>query len=223
MLTDVADQSYIGEAALNSGTNWNVLLNRSNDDAQIRESGMMAPAVAEVKSTYCRAKYDKTLPTNLPAVWWSTKHDNKHFLKNEQFLQTLRLLEWKGLSQSGLRNSDGLYNDGLVSDTCQKNGQAVVAAGLGALGVANQDMSLFDEAERLFRDELQRGPGQSFFSRFPHPEHNRNNTRHCHMVHIRTKHLQNYLDQANDSARTGKYSAFLGAQAFVADAKYGPC
>ncbi|EPQ57053.1 Six-hairpin glycosidase [Gloeophyllum trabeum ATCC 11539] len=293
---DVADQSYIGKAALNSGTNWNDLLNGSNDDAQWIILALWKVADYKAAKGQDGSAYVSSAGTIYDiiagewddgtcggGVWWSTKHDYKNSITNELFLLTSAYgylrnqnqtyldnanKEWNWLSQSGLRNSDGLYNDGLVTNTCQNNGQttwtynqAVVAAGLGALGVANQDTSLFDEAEvsldatvnhlasgGVLKESCDDSSGTSC------------NADQSIFKGIWTKHVQYYLDQANDSARTAKYSAFLGAQAdaintnaitadkdvgnvwyasgggqenpqastagleaFVADAKYGPC
>lgn len=58
------------------------------------------------------------------------------------------------VNKTGMRNSQGLYNDGLDFTTCENNGQTVwtynqgvVASGLAALSVATGDKSYLDIAE----------------------------------------------------------------------------
>ncbi|KAL0956602.1 hypothetical protein HGRIS_002739 [Hohenbuehelia grisea] len=177
----VADNSFLGRAALNPNTNWESFLGGSNDDAQwhilalwkiadykgargldnsayIRSAGKIYDIIAGQWDTQCGG-----------GVWWSTAHTYKNAITNQLFLLTsasgfIRFRnqtyldnakkEWDWLRNSGMRNSQGLFNDGLDFNTCQNNGQtawtynqAVVASGLGALAAATGDRSLLNEAE----------------------------------------------------------------------------
>jgi hypothetical protein len=121
-----------------------------------------------------------------------------------------------------MRNSQGLFNDGLDFTTCGNNGQTtwtynqgVIASGLAALYAATKNTTLLDQAEITLDatiahltagtsilkescdDALSGGPvcnqDQQIFKG------------------IWTKHLQYYLDNAGP-ARVDKYTAFLGSQ-----------
>ncbi|EPQ57054.1 Six-hairpin glycosidase [Gloeophyllum trabeum ATCC 11539] len=246
----VAEQSYIGQVALDPSTDWAAdyvyLLDGSNDDSQWIMLAMWR--IADYKA----ARGEDASPYNNAAaqiydiiatqwddvcgggVWWSSAKTYKNAITNELFLLTSAMgylrsqnqtyldnanKEWAWLSQSGMRNAQGLFNDGLDSATCANNGQtawtynqAVVAAGLGALGAATRNASLFDEAEvsldaaaryltqgGVLKESCDGVPGtcdadQEIFKG------------------IFTKHLTYYLAFTADPVRKLKYLPFLGAQ-----------
>ncbi|KAJ8597481.1 glycoside hydrolase family 76 protein [Rhizopogon salebrosus TDB-379] len=170
-------------------------------------------------------------------VWWSTDHTYKNAITNELFLLTsaagyLRTRnetyldnankEWTWLSASGMRGSSGLFNDGLELATCQNNGQttwtynqAVVASGLGALYAATSNTSLLDQAEvsldatmnSLTYNGILRESCDLATAGGATCDHDQQIFKG-----IWTKHVQYYLDNANDASRTTKYSDFLGSQ-----------
>ncbi|KAG6917833.1 hypothetical protein DXG01_000893 [Tephrocybe rancida] len=170
-------------------------------------------------------------------VWWSTAHTYKNAITNELFL--LLSAEgyirgfgqsyldnakktWTWLSGTGMRNSDNLWNDGLNFNDCKNNGQTtwtynqgVIAAGLASLSAATGDKSLLDQAEltldatiaHLSTNNILRESCDNAVS----------GGAVCNQDQqifkgIWTKHLQFYLDRANDPARTAKYSGWLGSQ-----------
>ncbi|KAG1751508.1 glycoside hydrolase family 76 protein, partial [Suillus paluster] len=172
-------------------------------------------------------------------VWWSTDHTYKNAITNELFLLTSaagylrtkneRYLEnankeWTWCIASGMRGSSGLFNDGLNLETCKNNeqttwtyNQAVVASGLAALYAATGNTSLLDQAEvsldatmsylspltdnGILRESCDSASGGKTCN-------------HDQQIFkgIWTKHVQYYLDNANDASRTSKYSDFLGCQ-----------
>jgi len=116
-----------------------------------------------------------------------------------------------------------LYNDGLNSTdpaVCTNNGQTtwtynqgVVASGLAALSAAHGDTSLLDQAEITLDATISRLTVNSIL------KESCDNVDAAKCDHdqqifkgIWTKHLQYYLDNANDVKRTAKYSSFLGSQ-----------
>ncbi|PFH45907.1 glycoside hydrolase family 76 protein [Amanita thiersii Skay4041] len=246
----VADESTIGRAALNPSTNWRNVFGGSNDDAgwivlslwkmadyKVNRGLDASAFLAGARKIYdiIAAEWDNTCGGG---VWWSTEHTYKNAVTNELFLllsaegflreRNNTYLDnanksWNWLKNSGMRNSEGLWNDGLDFSTCKNNGQTtwtynqgVIASGLGALFVATGDSSLLDQAEitldavvahitdnnilRESCDNAQAGGAvcnqdQQIFKG------------------IWTKHVQYYLDSANDQNRVNKYQSFLGSQA----------
>ncbi|KAF9554284.1 glycoside hydrolase family 76 protein [Agrocybe pediades] len=245
----VADQSFIGRNANNPSTNWQSILNGSNDDAgwlvlslwkmadYKANRGQSNTAFLNAASQiydFIATQWDDTCGGG---VWWSTAHTYKNAVTNELFLRLsaegyLRFKDptylanakktWAWIESSGMRNSQGLFNDGLDSSTCKNNGQTtwtynqgVIASGLAALFVATGNQTLLDQAEITLDatmahltagtdilkescDDAQSGgpvcnQDQQIFKG------------------IWTKHLQYYLDWAGPS-RVGKYQAFLGSQ-----------
>ncbi|KAG0704535.1 glycoside hydrolase, partial [Suillus ampliporus] len=144
--------------------------------------------------------------------------ENKTYLENAN-------KEWAWLSASGMRGPNGLFNDGLALKTCRNNeqttwtyNQAVVASGLAALYAATNDTSLLDQAEvsldatmnwtsSLTDNGLLRESCDSAAS----GDKNCNRDQQI-FKGIWTKHVQYYLDNANDTSRIAKYSDFLGSQ-----------
>ncbi|KAJ7287548.1 glycoside hydrolase family 76 protein [Mycena rebaudengoi] len=247
----VADQSFLGRSAQDSGTaHWQSILGGSNDDAgwiilalwKIADykmaRGLSATAYLNSALTVYNIitkEWDTTVCGG--GMWWSTAHTYKNAITNELFLlvsatgainfpsNTAFLANankvWNWLKNSGMRNADGLYNDGLT-DACTNNGQTtwtynqgVIASGLSALAQVTGDKSLLTEAEitldatirlmttnRILRESCDQaasgGPvcnqDQQIFKG------------------IFTKSIQYYLDRANDPARNAKYRDFLGAQ-----------
>ncbi|KAF8973306.1 glycoside hydrolase family 76 protein [Flammula alnicola] len=251
--SSVADTSFIGQSALNPNTNWQSILAGSNDDAgwivlslwkmadykgsRGLDNSAYLSAASQIYDIIS-AQWDGTCGGG---VWWSTAHTYKNAITNELFL----LLSadgylrngnptylanankvWAWIFSSGMRNSQGLFNDGLDSSTCANNGQTtwtynqgVIASGLAALSVATGNTTLLDQAEITLDatialltagtsilkescdDALAGGPvcnqDQQIFKG------------------IWTKHLQYYLDMAG-SARVAKYTPFLGSQTSAA-------
>jgi hypothetical protein len=183
---------------------------------------------------YVSAQWDDTCGGGL---WWSGAHDYKNAVTNELYLLTsangyLRngnqtYLEnakktWNWLLNSGMRNSDGLFNDGLDTSTCKNNGQptwtynqAVVSAGLGNLGKILNDTSLFDQAEisldatiaKMTVNGILKENCDNAASAAGQCNHDQQMFKGAF-----TKHLMYYLDAANDPQRTAKYKDFLNAQ-----------
>ncbi|KAF9531603.1 glycoside hydrolase family 76 protein [Crepidotus variabilis] len=245
----LADNSYIGRSALNANTNWNAILNGSNDDA-----GWIILAlwkVADYKSSrgqdnsaYMRAaqsiydiiknQWDGTCGGGL---WWSSAHTYKNAITNELFLfvsaagyirtkkqefldNAKKTSSW--LLNSGMRNADGLWNDGLDLNGCRNNGQTtwtynqgVIASGLAALYSITGDKSLLDQAEITLDATIRRLSNNNILRESC--DNTASGQGSCNQDQqifkgIWTKHLQFYLDNANDPARTAKYAGFLHSQ-----------
>ncbi|KAH7914139.1 glycoside hydrolase family 76 protein [Hygrophoropsis aurantiaca] len=245
----VADNSYIGKAALNSNTDWSSFLGGSNDDAQwlilslwkiadykaargLDNSAYLSSA-AKVYDIIA-GQWDNTCGGG---VWWSTAHTYKNAITNELFLLTsasgyLRNRnqtyldnankEWAWLSASGMQGSNKLYNDGLDSSTCANNNQtawtynqAVVASGLGALYSATGNSSLLDHAETSLTATISLLTENNILKESCDDASSGGATcDHDQQIFkgIWTKHVQYYLDWANDASRTSKFSSFLGSQ-----------
>jgi len=172
-------------------------------------------------------------------VWWSSAHTYKNAITNQLFLLTsasgfLRngnqeylanaQREWTWLSASGMRNAQGLFNDGLDFTTCLNNGQTtwtynqgVIASGLAALYAAtgSTNTTLLDQAEITLdatinllttNDILKESCDNANAGTTPC------NNDQVSFKGIWTKHLQFYLDLANSATRTAKYAPFLGSQ-----------
>ncbi|KAG8873210.1 hydrolase 76 protein [Tulasnella sp. 331] len=179
----VLDSSNTGiEGSLASTTVWTIQVDGSNDDtlwlvlamwkiadylqARGKDASSYLESASELYSLVA-AQWDTTNCGG--GVWWSTAKTYKNAITNELFLYTsadgyLRTgqasylanaqKEWAWLNKTGMRNSQGLYNDGLDFTTCANNGQTiwtynqgVIASGLAALSVATGDKSLLDVAE----------------------------------------------------------------------------
>lgn len=243
----VGDTSRIGRGAQNSNTNWQSILGGSNDDAQWiilalwkiadyraahSQSIDAFMSAAGTIYNFIAGQWDNTCGGG---VWWSTAHTYKNAITNELFLLTsasgyLRTgnqtyldnanKAWNWLSQSGMRNADGLWNDGLVLATCKSNGQTtwtynqgVIASGLGALYAITGNASLLDAAE-ITLDATMAHLTDNGILKESCDDATSSSCDHDQQIFkgLWTKHVQYYLDQANDAARTAKYSAFLGAQ-----------
>lgn len=125
------------------------------------------------------------------------------------------------MQSSGIRNSQGLWNDGLNTDTCQNNGQTtwiynqgVIAAGLGILGQITGDASLFDQAEITLDATIAHLTQNGILKETCDDAVNSGckNDQQIIFKGIWMKHVQYYVDAANSASRTAKYSSFLGAQ-----------
>jgi predicted alpha-1,6-mannanase (GH76 family) len=123
-----------------------------------------------------------------------------------------------------MRNSQGLYNDGLSSN-CQNNGQTtwtynqgVIASGLASLYVTtgSTNTTLLDQAEITLDATIahltQNGILKESCDNAAATSSPSCDNDQLIFKGIWTKHLQYYLDLANDPKRTAKYSSFLGAQ-----------
>lgn len=172
-------------------------------------------------------------------LWWSDAHDYKNAITNELYLLTSALFylrngnetylenakkTWNWLKLSGMRNEQGLWNDGLVIKTCKNNGQttwiynqAVVASGLGYLGSILNDSTLFDEAEisldaavkHLTINGILKESCDNATSPIGHCDHNQQLFKG-----LFTKHMMYYLEATKDNKRALKYKDFLGLQKF---------
>ncbi|KAJ3989131.1 glycoside hydrolase family 76 protein [Lentinula detonsa] len=244
----VADGSYIGKAALSSSTDWASLLGGANDDAswvlmalwKIADykgaRGLSNTAYLNAAATIYNLIAGQWDDTCGGGVWWNTAHTYKNAITNELFLYVsadgyLRgggqtYLDnankvWDWLSASGMRNAQGLWNDGLT-DTCVNNGQTtwtynqgVIASGLAALYAATQNTTLLDQAEitldatisLLTEDDILKESCDDALSGGSVCDADQQLFKG-----LWTKHVQYYLDMANDSTRTAKYSPFLGSQ-----------
>ncbi|KAF7367410.1 Six-hairpin glycosidase [Mycena sanguinolenta] len=169
-------------------------------------------------------------------VWWSSAKNYKNSITNELFLlvsatgainfpsnsayltNAINVRNW--IASSQLRNSQGLFNDGLTS-TCANNGQttwtynqAVIASGLGALYAVTRDSTLLDEAEVTLDAAISlMTSGNILKESCDDPVSSTCDNDQQAFKGIFTKHLQYYLDRVNDPARTAKYAGFLHAQA----------
>jgi len=249
----VAEGSYLGKAALNSDTDWNSFIAGSFDDAQWCILALWKIADYKVSrhqdsSAYSNAasaiydiiskQWDDT--TCGGGVWWSSEKTYKNAITNQLFLLTSAVgylrtrnetyltnanKEWTWLNSSGMRNSDGLYNDGLdsaIPDACKNNGmttwtynQGVIASGLAALSVANGDLSLLSQAEITLDAAIAKLTANNILKEScddAAPGGTQCNRDQQSFKGIWTKHLQYYLDAANDTTRISKYSTFLGSQ-----------
>ncbi|KAJ6475349.1 glycoside hydrolase family 76 protein [Mycena vitilis] len=248
----VADQSFIGKSAQDSSAaHWNSILGGSNDDAgwivlalwKIADyksaRGLDASAYLNSALTVYNIIVGQWDNTCGGGVWWSTAHTYKNTITNQLFLLvsasgavrfpsqgaflTNANLVWNWLKNSGLRNSNGLWNDGLTQDgTCENNGQTtwtynqgVIASGLAALSSVTGDKTLLTEAEitldatikllttnNILRESCDNAASGGAVC----------NQDQQIFKGLWTKSVQYYLDRANDPARTAKYSAFLGSQ-----------
>ncbi|KIJ61760.1 glycoside hydrolase family 76 protein [Hydnomerulius pinastri MD-312] len=187
--------SYLAKAALDPTTDWAAFLGGSNDDSLWAVLSLWKMADyrkwrREDPSAWLNAaatiwdliahEWDDTCGGG---VWWSTAHTYKNSITNELFLLTsaegylrngnntyldFAEKEWDWLYNSGMRNSEGLFNDGLDLATCTNNNQtawsynqAVVASGLGALYVAtgSKNTTLLEQAQISIDATLKAGSG----------------------------------------------------------------
>lgn len=246
---DLGAQSWIGRNALNNA-NWDNVYNGANDDAlwivlALWKIGDYKAARGQDSSPYFNA--GKTIYNSIAGqwdnsnkcgggIWWNTQQTYKNAITSELFLLTSAegsirgyggdylanaQKTWTFLKNSGMRNSDGLWNDGLT-DSCANNGQetwtynqGVVAAGLASLYAATGDASLLTEAEitldATIRLKTQNGILKESCDDAAAGGAVCNQDQQI-FKGLWMKHLQYYLDRANDSARTAKYSSFIGAQ-----------
>ncbi|KAI0739438.1 glycoside hydrolase family 76 protein [Daedaleopsis nitida] len=244
---DVADSTRIGQLALQQNRDaWISALGGSNDDAgwiilslwkvgdyrNVRGQNS-APYFNSAKIVYdiIAAQWDDSKCGG--GMWWSTAHTYKNAVTNELFLYIsasayLRFGDqaylanaqktWNWLKNSGMRNSDNLWNDGLT-DSCTNNGQqtwiynqGVIASGLAALSKATGDTSLIAEAEKTLDAAIQLKTQNGILKEScdnAAPTSTCDNDQ-AMFKGIWMKHLQFYLDLVPD--RTSKYQGFIGAQ-----------
>ncbi|PIL33446.1 hypothetical protein GSI_04069 [Ganoderma sinense ZZ0214-1] len=244
---DVADSTTIGKLALEQNRNaWISQLNGSNDDAgwvvlallkvsDYRNAHGQDASVyvnsAKIVYDLIAAEWDTSVCGG--GVWWSSAHTYKNAITNELFLHTSANLynrfgdatylanaqkTWTWLLNSGMRNSQGLWNDGLTS-SCQNNGQTtwtynqgVVASGLAELYLATGDSSLLTQAEITLDAAISLKTQNGILKESCD---NADPTSTCDndqamFKGLWMKHLQFYLDRATD--RVSKYTDFIGAQ-----------
>ncbi|KAK0476694.1 glycoside hydrolase family 76 protein [Armillaria novae-zelandiae] len=249
-----ADNSYLGRHALNTSSDWQAFTGGYIDDAGWCILDLWA--MADYKTfrsengveEYLRQLYDKMAEnwdnTCGGGVWWTTDHGYKNAITNELFLTIsaqgyLRFgnqtyLEnakktWAWLEASGMRNSEGLYNDGL-DDSCINNGettwtynQGVLASGLGALWKATGNRTLLKEAEITLDATIKYMTVNRSAERIVGPFIIRTDVMLIYLseqtfkacvLHsgIWTKHLQYYLIFTNEKEKIAKYGPFLGTQ-----------
>ncbi|KIM78166.1 glycoside hydrolase family 76 protein [Piloderma croceum F 1598] len=231
---------------------WSIVLGGSYDDAQwvILALWKMADYKATHGEDYSSftdsataiydivaAQWDNICGGGGNSVWWSSAKTYKNAITNELFLYTSALgyirtqtqsyldnaeMTWAWLEQSGMRNSQGLWNDGLNMTSCQNNGdttwtynQGVIASGLAALSRTTSNTTLLDQAEItldatinfLTQDNILKESCDDVVS-----DGSTCDADEQIFKGVWTKHLQYYLDNANDTSRTAKYSPFLGSQ-----------
>ncbi|KAG8213667.1 glycoside hydrolase family 76 protein [Butyriboletus roseoflavus] len=172
-------------------------------------------------------------------VWWSSAHTYKNAITNELFLLTsaeayLRTRnttylenarkEYGWLLNSGMQGPDGLFNDGLNLNTCQNNGetawtynQAVIASGLGALYVADGFNATFLQQAQVSLDATIHGSLTDNTVLKESCDDAQSGGSICDKDQqlfkgIWMKHVQYFLDWANDASIAAKYSGFLGSQ-----------
>ncbi|KAF8556149.1 glycoside hydrolase family 76 protein [Imleria badia] len=248
----IADNSYIGKAALNPLTNWNLFFGGSYDDAQwvilaLWKIGDYKASRGEDYSQYMSsslaiyamvaAQWDDTCGGG---VWWSSAHTYKNAITNELFLLTSAqaysrtgnktylqnaLKEYNWLMNSGMQGSDGLFNDGLDLSTCKNNNattwtynQAVIASGLGALYVATarSNETLLTQAQVSLNATMHSSLTYNNTLKESCDDANSGGTL-CDKDQqifkgIWMKHVQYFLDFANDASITAKYRGFLALQ-----------
>ncbi|KAI0773562.1 glycoside hydrolase family 76 protein [Fomes fomentarius] len=244
---DVADSTWIGRLAQQqSRSAWVSALAGSNDDAgwiilalwkvgdyRINRGQNAAPYYNSAKIVYdiIAAEWDTSRCGG--GMWWSTAHTYKNAVTNELFLfisasAYLRFGDnaylqnaqktWNWLKSSGMRNSDGLWNDGLT-DACTNNGQqtwiynqGVIASGLAALSKATGDTSLIAEAEITLDAAIRLKTQNNILKESCDDAVQKSgcNNDQAMFKGIWVKHLQFYLDLVPE--RTAKYQSFIGAQ-----------
>ncbi|EEB89272.1 hypothetical protein MPER_12646, partial [Moniliophthora perniciosa FA553] len=220
----VADNSFLGRAANNANTNWNSFLGGSNDDAGwiVLALWKMADykAARGLSNSAFLSSADKIY--NIIAGQWDDHCGGGGYLRGrgQAYLDNAKKT-WNWLKNSGMRNSDNLWNDGLT-DNCANNGQTtwtynqgVIASGLANLAVATGDTSLLAEAEKTLDATISHLTTNNILRESC--DNAASGGAVCNQDQqifkgLWTKHLQFYLDAANDPARTAKYSPFLGSQ-----------
>ncbi|KAK0242072.1 glycoside hydrolase family 76 protein [Armillaria nabsnona] len=245
-----ADNSYLGRHALNTSSDWQAFTGGYIDDAGwcILDLWAMADYKTfrsengvEEYLISAGQLYDKMSEnwddTCGGGVWWTTDHGYKNAITNELFLTIsaqgyLRFgnetyLEnakktWAWLEASGMRNSEGLYNDGL-DDFCVNNGEAdrfvtpqgVLASGLGALWKATGNRTLLKEAEitldATIKDMTVNGVLKESCDSVIETDDPCDIDQQT-FKGIWTKHLQYYLIFTNEKEKIAKYGSFLGVQ-----------
>lgn len=244
-----ADNSYLGRHALNTSSDWQAFTGGYIDDAGwcILDLWAMADYKTfrgengvEEYLISAGQLYDKMSEnwddTCGGGVWWTTDHGYKNTITNELFLTIsaqgyLRFgnetyLEnakktWAWLEASGMRNSEGLYNDGL-DDSCVNNGettwtynQGVLASGLGALWKATGNRTLLKEAEitldATIKDMTVNGVLKESCDSVIETDDPCDIDQQT-FKGIWTKHLQYYLIFTNKKEKIAKYGPFLGVQ-----------
>ncbi|EIM86910.1 Six-hairpin glycosidase [Stereum hirsutum FP-91666 SS1] len=245
----VGDSSFVGQAALNTSRKlWDEVLGGSTDDAQwvIMTLWKIADyhkahhlsyepflSAASVIYDAVSTQWDDTCGGGL---WWDTTHGYKNAITNHLYVRTsaqgyLRtgndtylenaLKVWTWLEASGMRNEEGLWNDGLDFDTCLNNNgttwiynQAVVASGLGALYKSTGNRTLLNEAEISLDATVKYLTTNGVLRETCDDATNTTCNTDQHMFKgLYMKHIQAYLTYASDSARIAKYKPFITAQA----------
>ncbi|KAJ7789482.1 glycoside hydrolase family 76 protein [Mycena olivaceomarginata] len=242
--SSLGDNSYIGRTAIlqadTSISLWSSILGGSYDDASwiilaLWKIADYKAARGHDNSAYLESAntiynivqgaWDTSVCGGGRLVWWSSAKDYKNSITNELF--SARVCHRNPafltnannvIKNSQLRNSQGLFNDGLTS-TCANNGQTtwiynqgVIAAGLGALYAVTKDTILLDEAEITLDAAIKLLTSNNILKESC-DDPTQSGAKCNNDQGIFTKNVQFYLDRVNDPARVAKYSGFLHAQA----------
>ncbi|KAJ6499317.1 glycoside hydrolase family 76 protein [Mycena sanguinolenta] len=245
----VADQSFIGRSAQDSSTaNWQNILGGSNDDAQWVIMALWKIADYKIARGLDATAYQNSALTIYKiiegqwdnvcggGVWWSTAHTYKNTITNALFLlvsatgainyptqapylaNAQKAATW--MLNSGLRNSQGLWNDGLTQDgTCVNNGQVrprrVPASGFAALYAAAGDSSLLTQAQITLDATISLLTVNNILKESCDNAASGGSVCDADQQIFKgiwTKSMQFFLDRANSASLNSKYSSFLGSQ-----------
>ncbi|CAK5265762.1 unnamed protein product [Mycena citricolor] len=241
----VADQSFLGRSTQDtSAAHWQGIFNGANDDALWIVLSLWKMADYKVArgidaTAYWSGGAPHTITRMVQLKLTDEQLTNKSAaITNQLFLLTSAegairfpsqsmflpnaIKTWNWLRASGMRNSQGLWNDGLTLDTCVNNGQTtwtynqgVIASGLSSLALATGNTTLLAEAQITLDATI------------AHLSENNILKETCDNAAaggsvcdadqqlfkgLWTKHLQYFLDRANSPALNSKYSGFLGSQ-----------
>ncbi|KAH8827644.1 glycoside hydrolase family 76 protein [Flagelloscypha sp. PMI_526] len=240
--TDANAGCYICKVALSNG-NWQSVLAGSNDDAgwiwlALVKLADYRSARGQDASPYLTAankiydivagQWDGTCGGGV-YVLVHNAITNELFLtmsasgylrnKNATYLDNAKKT-WTWLINSGMRNSNGLFNDGLNSDTCANNGQTTwtynqgtLLTGASALYIATGDSTYLTQAEISLDATISRMTTNSILKESCDNAASGAGTCNTDQQAFKglfMKHLQFYLDGAG--SRVSKYSSFIGAQ-----------
>ncbi|KAF9064957.1 Six-hairpin glycosidase [Rhodocollybia butyracea] len=248
----VADTSFLGSNALIPTTDWSTFTGEFLDDAGWAvlalwrmadykvahgESGVeQFNAAAATVYDLIASNWDDTCGGG---VWWTEEHTYKNAITNELFLtisaqgylrsnnQTYlenAQMAWAWIESSGMRNAQGLFNDGLVFGTCVNNGettwtynQGVILSGLGALYAITGNETLIPQAEitidATIKNLTENGILKETCDDVVAPGTPCDTDQQI-FKGIWLKHLQYFLTFVNPQhpELVSKYSAFIGAQ-----------
>ncbi|KAI1789136.1 glycoside hydrolase family 76 protein [Ganoderma leucocontextum] len=244
---NIADSTTIATIAMKQDSStWKTQLHGYNDDAGWVVLALLKVAdyknihnqnstaymnSAKIVYDLIAAEWDNTCGGG---VWWSSAHAYKNAVTNELFLHISAKLynhykdakyltnakkTWTWLLNSGMRNSQGLWNDGLTLGTCKSNNrttwtynQGVIASGLAQLYLATNDSHYLTQAEITLDAAIAHKTENGILKETCD---NASPTSTCGtdgemFKGIWMKHLQYYLDLV--PSRASKYKTFIGKQ-----------